>query len=75
MNLQILRLAGRCSDGAERDGGTLFHVVPEGSWKALCGAQPGRRSVGWSAYVRATPSCIRCVSKQQKIEQRENDKP
>jgi hypothetical protein len=41
-------LAGRCANGAERDGGTLYHAIPVGSWTAVCGARPGKRSAGWS---------------------------
>lgn len=68
--MQVLRLAGRCLDGAERDGGSLFHLVPDGAWKSLCGAKPGRKSAGWSPYKGASPTCIRCVSRQQKQEER-----
>lgn len=57
------RLAGRCADGAERDGGSLWHAVPARAWKALCGAEPGRRSAGWSQRVGDAVTCPRCARK------------
>lgn len=69
-------LMGRLANGNEADSGTLVHLVPDetghyGDGRALCGARPGRRSGGWDVdhYVGASPTCIRCVSKQQKAEQ------
>jgi hypothetical protein len=46
--VEILRLAGRCANGGERDGGALYHAVR--GYCALCGAKPGKRSAGWSMY-------------------------
>jgi hypothetical protein len=69
MNYQIVRLTGRCADGAERDGGRLTHAIPEGagrfSARALCGAKPGKRSNGWSEPFDKSdaPSCARCNEK------------
>ena len=54
------RLSGRCSDGAERDGGTVYHVVMADSDRAVCGAKPGRRSAGWSPYHGADVTCDVC---------------
>jgi hypothetical protein len=62
-NICPRRLAGRCANGAERDGGTLFHAVPAGKWDALCGAHPGRRSAGWSQYAGDGVSCPKCLRK------------
>jgi hypothetical protein len=59
-------LAGRCANGAERDGGTRYHAIPVGSWKALCGAEPGRRSAGWSenGFTQSHEvTCPRCPRK------------
>jgi hypothetical protein len=61
-------LTGRCMNGAERDHGTRAHAVPIGERKALCGAKPGRRSVGWSSYRESTVTCPRCLKKLAKME-------
>jgi hypothetical protein len=62
----VLMLAGRCANGAERDHGSLWHAVRDG--EAVCGATPGRRSVGWSTYTKLgkAATCPRCVKKLQK---------
>ncbi len=65
------KLAGRCANGLERGQGTNLHAVPaaqvrhnfgliEATGKALCGAQPGRRSVGWTTCESQPVSCPRC---------------
>ena len=65
---EIHRLAGRCANGFEADGGSLFHARPlaDHGWgqeKALCGASPGRRSAGWSLYPGDAVTCKRCLKK------------
>lgn len=60
-DLIFARLAGRCLDGAERDGGRRFHAVVRGSYKALCGAKPGRQSAGWSERLGDRATCSRCI--------------
>jgi hypothetical protein len=64
-NFDIMYLAGRCVDGAERDGGTRFHVVNLTTAKALCGARPGKRSAGWfGAWIRPPQiTCPKCFQK------------
>ena len=58
---RLMRLGGRCADGAERDGGTLIHVVPSTSIRALCGVTYGRRSAGWfEVDGPEQPTCPRC---------------
>jgi hypothetical protein len=66
-------LAGRCANGAERDGGRLFHarLLEEhgADWYAVCGAKPGRRSAGW-AYWRPEDrrvTCKRCAAKLRRL--------
>jgi len=61
--VQPRRLAGRCVDGSERDGGALYHGVEAGQHTALCGAKPGRRSIGWSMHKGDGVTCARCLSK------------
>lgn len=64
-------LAGRCLTGEERGHGTRVHLVPGEreafggvrGWKALCGAHPGRRSAGWSAWDGLTATCPRCIKR------------
>lgn len=62
---QIMQLLGRLRNGAARDHGILNHAVKLGEWKAVCGAQPGRRSVGWvRAYdLEEGVTCPRCIKR------------
>ncbi len=60
---EILRLAGRCANGAERDGGRIYHAVPRMRSTAMCGATFGSRSAGWSSQVGREVTCGRCVKK------------
>ena len=64
--MQFLTLGGTCRNGAERDSGRLYHAVPEGEWKAVCGAKPGRTSYGWSTHVGTAATCPRCLKKLAK---------
>jgi hypothetical protein len=64
--------AGRCANGFELDHGRVNHAVPNGSYKALCGTQPGRRSVGWNypfPRLDATVTCPKCLKKLDHIAQ------
>jgi hypothetical protein len=60
-------LAGRCWNGAQRDAGTKFHAVAPGDaafGRALCGAEPGRRSNGWAEPHGARGvSCPKCLKR------------
>lgn len=60
----IFYLAGRCIDGAERDGGTLFHAVLNNG-KSLCGKIPGKRSAGWfEGHLLPQPiTCAICLKR------------
>ena len=63
----------RSKDGAERDRGTIVHIIKQrpiktaGYWpgKALCGVQPGKRSNGWHAVTQVA-TCEKCISKSNK---------
>lgn len=63
-------LTGRNRTGAEPTG-TLIHAVeveegatyPSYFGKALCGAEPGRRSNGWSDYRAKEPTCPKCIKR------------
>ncbi len=63
-NFEILRLTGRCSNGAERDGGRLYHAVK--GIRALCGKQPGRRS-DWGVYPGKAVTCPRCIARLENL--------
>ena len=65
-------LTGRCANGAERDGGTLYHAVR--SWRALCGAEPGRTSAGWSSHLGTVATCPRCLAKLARMERKADGK-
>lgn len=66
-DIECRRLAGRCTDGAERGKGQLFHAVPTISNTALCGAKPGRHSAGWSETVGQDITCPKCLRKLQRM--------
>ena len=69
-------LLGRLRSGRDRSG-TVYHAVEGqndyGFGKALCGKQPGKRSVGWMSAGYALPrdydgppiaiNCPRCMKK------------
>jgi hypothetical protein len=56
-------MLGRLRNGCERDSGTLYHVVKASTWRALCGAKPGDRSVGWSPAQDRPANCPRCLKR------------
>jgi len=71
------RKTGRCSTGAERDGGTVLHAVriPFGevrdiqNWEpALCGTMPGQRGNGWDLEKGRKITCSRCLEKLARLE-------
>ena len=64
MTLIATYMLGRLRDGAERDKGHLLHAVTE-IGRALCGATPGPRSVGWADHPDrikdvSETTCVRC---------------
>ena len=61
--VEPMTLAGRLANGAERDHGQVVHAVREGD--ALCGAKPGRRSVGWVLPYPEDKSvnCPKCLAR------------
>ncbi len=67
---EISRMTGRRRNGAERDGGRLWHarLVSEGKvlWRAVCGAQPGGHSA-WSEYSGDKVTCPRCQRKLERL--------
>lgn len=63
LGYQILRKTGRLANGAERDGGEIYHAVRFDKYKAVCGTQPGRRSVGWSNYHGEKVTCQACIKR------------
>ena len=61
--------AGLCTSGAEAGRGRVRHLVAaygmDAQWiftrdKAVCGTQPGRRSVGWTEPHSQPKACERC---------------
>ncbi len=69
---RILSLAGRCSNGFERDHGRIQHAVPPASNRALCGATYGRTSAGWSSTEGERVTCGRCITKIEKAQGHEH---
>lgn len=65
MKVTPRRKNGRCSSGAERGRGYVYHAVPGDSWTALCGSEPGRLSAGWNQNIDpdAKVTCSRCLKK------------
>lgn len=67
-NVIAAYLAGKCANGAQRDGGRVIHLIvnSEMPWgRAACGARPGvRRGNGWApAAPGVQPTCPRCLRK------------
>jgi hypothetical protein len=61
---KVRMLAGRCANGAERDHGTRNHAIRLSEYDAVCGAKPGRHSVGWvMPWPDRVVTCPRCVKK------------
>lgn len=67
---------GRCFNGAHRDRGQIVHLVEplppncNGDWfkKALCGAETGRRSYGWTTSI-GPANCPKCLKKSTLLNQ------
>lgn len=66
---------GRCFNGFHKDRGQVVHAVPNDKeddtpayWggKALCGAETGQRSYGWSHTPEKEINCLKCIKKQVK---------
>lgn len=63
--IRIMGLYGQARSEKE-GGGPLYHAVPESSWTALCGREPGRRSAGWNDHPSQhgdAVTCPRCLKK------------
>ncbi len=68
LDVVAAKLAGRCTNGLERGQGRNLHAVSAAevrrssgfAGKAMCGAQPGRRSVGWTVCESQPVTCTRC---------------
>lgn len=70
---RAMYMLGRCANGSERDKGRNLHITADGSWQALCGKAPGKRSAGWSDYPEnvkppSEATCPACVRKFQKMQ-------
>ena len=66
--LESRMLLGRLSNSNEADHGKLLHATIPGSvsaycahGKAICGAKPAPRSVGWSPPDDRDITCPRCL--------------
>jgi hypothetical protein len=70
---QAMVLLGRLANGFEMDHGIRIHAVKLDSRRALCGAEPGRRSVGWNREVKPV-TCPRCMKKLEKWSKDEKPK-
>lgn len=73
MKVVSARLAGRCANGAERDGGRIYHAVAlvgecSLGGVALCGKTYGRKSAGF-VWETAPVTCPRCKKKMEKLTQ------
>ncbi|MEO8737892.1 MAG: hypothetical protein ABI380_15300 [Edaphobacter sp.] len=69
MEFQMMRMMGRCSNGAERDSGTFVHLLTPGTFKAVCGKQPGRRSAGWALVENTVPAWAKMCPRYEKYQQ------
>lgn len=69
MSIKSAHKGGRCHNGSHKDRGIIIHLVPHnnegvGDWfcKAMCGAEPGNRSFGWSE-TSLPVNCKKCLDK------------
>lgn len=60
------RMTGRCANGSERDGGTIFHATLPGHRIAFCGSTPGNLS-GWATDTGDAVTCERCARKVERL--------
>ena len=64
LELFILRKPGKCANGNERDGGTIYHGVLGQRGRpglvALCGSEPAHE---WSVHEGASVTCERCLKR------------
>jgi hypothetical protein len=61
-------LTGRGRTGSDSTGPRI-HALEDGTsefGKAICGAEPGRRSNGWSEYRAPAATCPKCLKKLEK---------
>lgn len=73
-------LVGRNRTATERTGKLIHAVLGSGEdypsfAKALCGAQPGHRSNGWSEYRAEHATCPKCLKVLAKIQTVAGDTP
>ncbi|MFG1594176.1 hypothetical protein [Halobacteriovorax sp. CON-3] len=65
------RKSGRCSNGEEKDGGKVLHIVlcsMDISWgKSLCGTSSGIRGNGWDDIKMSPSTCEKCKRKLSKL--------
>ena len=66
MKVHAARLAGASRTGSDR-AGTVFHALPVGTYKAVCGKTYGKRSAGWSEYYGRAVTCPACLRKLAKM--------
>ena len=62
---------GRLSNGFESDHGYVVHACSSNissycGGKALCGTEPGKKSVGWSPADYPEITCPKCIKKLNK---------
>lgn len=75
-NVVAARAAGRCADGAQRDGGRVHHAVRSrgatifSHERAVCGFVPGRLSAGWVTDDPA-PNGVTCKTCRARLDRKE----
>jgi hypothetical protein len=61
---------GRCANGSELGGGSIWHATKPGEYKALCGTKPGRLTPGWSSWHYSNViTCPKCLKKWQAMQE------
>jgi hypothetical protein len=64
-------LTGRGRTGSDSTGPLIHAVDTDDSYPnftvAVCGAEPGPRSNGWSEYRAATPTCPKCIKRLEEV--------
>jgi hypothetical protein len=69
--IAIATKGGRAANGFQRDQGSVTHAIPNGAdygfQKALCGTEPGRRSIGWTGIESKRYQKVICEKCKRKM--------
>lgn len=71
MQYEPRMMMGRLASGVQGGHGVKVHATEPGKTaaycrgKAICGAEPGKRSAGWSGVEQLPVNCPKCLKKMK----------